>query len=287
MTTTTRQLQPVASADAAHETYLHLAVEPPRSGRGTDQLRELVTEIGRPLEQILTASGASSARLFRDARLDQLGEQHHELAGRDNGIRYDISLFLGLAHEDQGSELLDHDAMREVLDILYARGQQVTITPARNVGPRAQTSGQGRLNLIRHLRADGTPDVDGVDRAASWNRWEYGLVQRESLIPTDPASTPFLRIDRSELDAARSRSLVVALARSRSEPELATTHRGLRDLYWELPLGRRDVSLRSTPQPTPTDFRRCSDEGQRSTTSDPGTATAPYRAHLLDRQRET
>jgi len=225
------------------DVYVHLAAQLDGSAspaaRTTERLRAMLSDLREPLARLSDARAVISTSLFRAARLPQLGGaavvEHHD----DRLARYDVAILVRLDDPDAVSDLLDHHATRAMLYVLHTHGQDVVITPARNVGAIADEPAEGTLSLIHHVLVREAADGDMPRSDAVWPAGEPTLTGREILIPIDPASTPLRSIRRAELAAARARELVIALARSSADgeaKEAATTREQpmLPQLYWEV-----------------------------------------------------
>lgn len=206
------------------DVYVHLAARLdgsalPAAAHSTETLRAMLSELREPLTRLSNAPEVISIRLFRAARLPQLGGagvvEHHD--GRL--ARHDVAILVRLADPDSVSDLLDHDAMRGVLYVLHTHGQDVVITPARNVGAIADEPAHGALSLIHHVLARDAVTGDTPRSHAARPAGEPTLADREILIPIDPATTPLRSIHRAELAPDHARELVIALARSPSDGE--------------------------------------------------------------------
>jgi hypothetical protein len=242
--TTTIGLRPLSRpipADRGGGSYLHLAAELASPDPRSERLRDLLSDLRQPLAAIAASPAVLSSRLFRNARLDHLSDTSITEPTPATPKRYEIVILVRLTGADAVGELLDQDALRELFGVLHTHGRAIVITPAINAGATEPDSGPGRLNLIRHVRAADPVESESPGLGSSRESWRLELAQRELLLPIDPDSTPFLRIDRSELDASRSRSLVRSIVRPTDEFQPAPgADSALRDLYWELPLGRPD-----------------------------------------------
>jgi hypothetical protein len=236
-----RPLSRPIPADRRGGGYLHLAAQLASPDPGSERLRAVLSDLRRPLAAIAASPAVLSPRLFRNAQLDGLWDTSIPEPAPATPHRYEIAILVRLTSADAVGELLDQDAMRELFDVLHTHNSSIVITPALNAGPTEPDSGPGRLSLIRHVRAGGPVESEAPGLGSSRESWRLELVQRELLLPTDPDSTPFLRIDRSELDASRSRLLVRSIVRPSDELHVAPrTDGALRDLYWEFPIGRSD-----------------------------------------------
>ena len=242
VTTTTMGPRPLSgsiSTGPSGRSYLHLAAQLASPDPSSARLRDVLSELRRPLVGISASPVVLSPHLFRNARFDRLGDAPLVDPEPASAARYEIAILVRLTSADAVSELLDHVAMRELFGILHAHGGAIVLTPALNAGAAAADSSPGRLSLIRHVRAGDPVEREAPGLGSAQDSWRLELVQRELLLPTDPDSTPFLRIERSELDASRSRSLVRSIVRPTDEPPIAPgADSALRDLYWELPIGR-------------------------------------------------
>ena len=206
------------------DVYVHLAARLdgsalPAAARITETLRAMLSDLRAPLARLSDAPAVISSSLFRAAHLPQIGGaaavEHHD----DRLARYDVAILVRLADPDAVSDLLDHDATRGLLYVLHTHGQDVVITPARNVGANADEPPHGTLSLIHHVLAR-----DGANGGSPWSQPTRSAGQptpadREILIPLDPATTPLRAIHRTELAPDHARELVIALARSPANAE--------------------------------------------------------------------
>jgi hypothetical protein len=235
---------PAPWGDAREDGYVHLAAQvdldpasaPPRA---TESLRDAITDLQVPLAGLTGCASVISARLFRAARLPQIESGHAWNAQRDVLARHDLAIFVRLTSSARVEEFLDSRAFRQVLDVLQARGRDIMITPARNVGAISDEPGRNRLSLIQHVLAH---DADR-DENSQWDAGRFAkaleLTEREVLLPLDPDSTPFRVISRADLDAVRTRKLAVALIRGTPNEDLtcwADAAIVIPHLYWELPV---------------------------------------------------
>jgi hypothetical protein len=263
---------------ARDDRYVHLVarvhVDPPTTpGRATERLRDAIAELQPPLARLSGCSSVISTRLFRAARLTDLGSDPASTAQPEPLEHYDLAMFVRLTSSTRVDELLDTDAFRQVLDVLHARGRDIMITPARNVGAIEDEPGRNRLSLIHHVAHEvgpgetWQPDTDGYTRALA-------LAERELLLPSDPVSAPFQMISRAELDEVRTRELVVALVRGTPNADLersgARAWMVIPHLYWELPV--RDstrLQLKETSPKTSTASEEAHHERPRGNPHNP------------------
>ena len=118
----------------------------------------MLSDLREPLTGLSDTPAVISANLFRAAWLRQLGPpavvEHHD---RRLG-HYDVAILVRLANPHSVSDLLDHDAMKQLLYVLHTHGRDVVITPARNIGATAREPAHRALSLIRHVLA---PEASG------------------------------------------------------------------------------------------------------------------------------
>lgn len=165
--------------------YIHIAGKldrspSPAAAPATEGLRTMLSDLREPLTGLSDTPAVISANLFRAAWLHQLGpaavlEHHDPRLGH-----YDVAILVRLANPHSVSDLLDHDAMRQLLSVLHTHGRDVVITPARNIGATARGPAHGALSLIRHVLAPEAADGDTSLSDAAWPAREPALVERRS-----------------------------------------------------------------------------------------------------------
>jgi len=231
------------------DTYIHLAArldESPSSTRAgtTDKLRALLPEFRPPLVHLSEEPGVVSSRFFRAAWLSRLRDDTIFESQDEASCLYDIVILVRLADSAAVSDVLDHDAMRELLRILHTFGRSVVITPARNVSATGGEAAHGALSLICHRH-----ETPAADRHTWWNDHtrlpQSILAAQELLVPIDPATTPLRSIRRAELAPPDARALVTALARATTNQQanaVAAPYRQfMPHLYWEIRHIKNDI----------------------------------------------